>query len=182
MSYALIDIATHAVLQHFDLVPSLVKWPNGDVSHCPAVGDERGGARLVAAPGMASPATSIGIVYATGSGIVRRIIVPTHESELDSPGHVGNAEAMIKVAAPLVKRRNGYPDLDSARAHVAAVIGRQPDSGRCAVVVSGIVTSIIMADPALDAITGATLVASDSASVGDRYDASRGSFSASGVA
>lgn len=166
MSFALVRISDGAVLQHFDLAPAMVKWPNGDTSHCPVIGDERGDARLVAAPGMASPATSVGIVYATGSGIVRRVIVPTIDTELDHPSHVGPQEAMLKIATPKVIRRDGYPDLAAARAHVALVTGKPSPSGRCAVVTNGLVTGIIMADPDIDAIPGAVLVLSEVAQVG----------------
>ncbi len=168
MSYALIDVSTNEVLQSFDLLPVAVKWPNGDISHCPVEGDERGGARLVAASGLASTATSVGIVYGAASGIVRRIIVPTSEAELDDQSHVGDGEAIIKVSAPGIMRRDGYPDLTAAHAHVMAVIGKQPLNARCAVVdAKGNVVGTVMADPEFDTIPDHTLSAEAGLSLSD---------------
>lgn len=48
MNYALVDIKSGAVIEAFGAYPSRAVWPNGDISFCPGVGDERAGARLVA--------------------------------------------------------------------------------------------------------------------------------------
>ncbi len=45
--YALVVVKDEEVFLRYDGMPSVVYWPNGEATHCPAVGDERGGVRLV---------------------------------------------------------------------------------------------------------------------------------------
>jgi hypothetical protein len=98
-------------------------------------------------------ATQIGIVYATGSGILRRLIVPDDDAELVDKHPVALGETMLVVSAKTIKNQ---ADVEAA---VALVIGKPVPSARCAVVdAAGTVVNVIMADPALDSVSGATLV------------------------
>lgn len=48
MTFALVNVSTLQVAQEYlSGVPTVAVWPNGDASHCPIVGDERDGYRLV---------------------------------------------------------------------------------------------------------------------------------------
>jgi hypothetical protein len=97
-------------------------------------------------------ANKVGIVYATGSGILRRYIYPDDDAQLDQPWCVGKGESMLVVdqkviAGPL----DIYVELSQ---HLGKVI---PDA-TCAVLDNaGKVVDLIMADPSLDAVEGHTL-------------------------
>ncbi len=105
---------------------------------------------------------NIGIVYGTLSGIIRRVIVPDDDAELSGGAHpIGNGETLLVVA------KSDAPTMSDIPAAVEAAIGRPTPSGRVAVVTDGIVTAVIHADPLIDVIAGSTLVASDTAVVGD---------------
>ena len=47
MTVALVDIRTLQIVSQSASLPALFVWPNGDASHCPVLGDERSGVRLV---------------------------------------------------------------------------------------------------------------------------------------
>lgn len=94
-----------------------------------------------------------GIVYATGSKMVRRIIVSDDEKALDQR-HVGLGESLL-----LADKAKGS-DLFAARAAVKLATGIDPPSHECAVVDKvGAVVKIIAADPAIDTVEGHDLVA-----------------------
>lgn len=106
-------------------------------------------------------ATTIGIVYATKSGTLRRWIEPDEDSDLPDKHPVSRGETMIIVDADTIKSAN---DIEAA---VAQAIGREVPSARCVVVdKTGTVVDAIMADPDLDLIPGVTLVTSEVADVG----------------
>lgn len=94
-----------------------------------------------------------GIVYATGSKMVRRIIVTDDEKTLDQR-HVGPGESLL-----IADKAKGS-DLFAARAAVKLATGIDPPSHECAVVdKAGNVVKIIAADPVIDAVEGHDLVA-----------------------
>lgn len=104
------------------------------------------------------PATKIGIVYARGSGILRRWIVPDNDADLIASHPVSSGEAMI-----LVDRANVPGDPALAQAFVenaiTRVTGKPVPSARCAIVdKDGNVVGSQMADPALDNVPGKTLM------------------------
>jgi hypothetical protein len=103
-------------------------------------------------------ATKIGVVYATGSGILRRWIVPDRDADLIARHSVGAGESMI-----LLDRANVPGDPVQAQAFIEAAIGRVTGkavpSPRCAIVdAGGTVVGTVMADPAIDHIPNCTLV------------------------
>ena len=93
---------------------------------------------------------AIGIIYGAQSGIVRRIVIPDHDSELQ--GHVGPGEALLILP-------DGMPsDVHSATDAVAIATGKRVPSNRCEVVdAQGVVRGVIAADPMLDYLPGHTL-------------------------
>lgn len=99
-------------------------------------------------------ATKIGVVYATSSGMLRRWIVPDDDSELSEKRHpLARGEAMLLVDRTTIKSQ---ADIEAA---VAAVTGKGVPSPRCAVIDAlGNVESVIMADPAIDALPGKALM------------------------
>lgn len=106
-------------------------------------------------------AAKIGVVYATGSGILRRWIVPDNDADLTASHPVAAGETMLIVDRATIK---SPADVDAA---VAKAIGKVPPSPRCAVIDAlGNVESVIMADPALDALPGKTLMLHADASPG----------------
>lgn len=109
---------------------------------------------------------NFGVVYARTSKILRRIVVPDTEPA-DWQQFVGNGEA--NVLLPLA----GPRDMGTIRSAVSQANGNAPiPSGVCAVISAGTVVGNIMADPALDALPGFTLVSSDTAIPGDTWDGS----------
>jgi hypothetical protein len=106
--------------------------------------------------------TKVGIVYAKGTGILRRYIYPTNDSELDQPSHVGKGEAML-----VVDRKVIASPLD-IWIELSQHLGKVIPSGRCVVAdpKTGAVVGAIMADPALDAFPGFSLVSHDTADIG----------------
>lgn len=98
-------------------------------------------------------ATKIGIVYATGSGMLRRWIVPDDDKELSEKHPVSPGETLLVADRATIKSR---ADIEAA---VAAVTGKGVPSPRCVVVDAlGDVEAVIMADPALDALPGKALM------------------------
>ena len=107
-------------------------------------------------------ANNIGVTYGSLSGIIRAIIDPNDDAELAAAQlPSGHSVAMLIIA------KSDAPTMADIQAAVALAIGKPVPSGRTAVVTNGIVTAIIQADPLLDFIAGSTLVASDTAVVGD---------------
>lgn len=108
--------------------------------------------------------TKVGIVYATQSGILRRYIYPTDDTELASPFHVGIGEAMLIVDQKVIT--NPMDIWIELSQHLGKVI---PDA-KCAVLdKQGNVVDTIMADPVLDNIDNHTLIANSNATVGDTF-------------
>jgi len=85
-----------------------------------------------------------GIVYASGSKMIRRIIVPERETALTDGTHrAGPGETMLIA--------NGRADLESCAEHVRVATGVKPPRLRCAVLdQQNNVVDTILADPALD--------------------------------
>lgn len=102
------------------------------------------------------------VIYAAKSKIVRRIIVAGPGETID-PSHVGAGEEMVFCEIGML---GGLPDLDGAVEAVRAATGVMPPSGRCVVVSEGRVVDVVKADPDLDRIDGATLIATETADVG----------------
>lgn len=121
----------------------------------------------------------IGIIYATGSKMIRRIVVPDNEADLQKTGWVKNGETLLIA--------DGFPERGDIRdpannAHVRDKIieatGVTPPTLVCAVVNAGVVEAMIVADPAVDTLPGKTLIKSYAAGidVGCTYDARAGLF------
>jgi hypothetical protein len=104
------------------------------------------------------PATKIGIVYARGSGILRRWIVPDNDADLIASHPVSPGEAMILTDAALIPKDPALAQAFVENA-ITRVTGKAVPSPRCAVINAlGSVESVIMADPALDNVPGKTLM------------------------
>lgn len=115
--------------------------------------------------------TSIGLVIASGSKILRRVIVPDDDVELENRSHVQPGEMLIRYPADAPR------DLESLKSAVQTATGVLPPSARTAVVnANGDVVGLCLADPALDKIDGHMLVLSDEAHIGWRH--SNGKFQA----
>jgi hypothetical protein len=113
-------------------------------------------------------ATTFGIVYATGSKMVRRVILPDHDDELLGGLHVGPGESMLV-------KPSGPSDIFTCQAHVKTATGVQPLDPRCAVVDNtNTVVAVILADPALDSHPAGALVScyDPSINVGHTYSPS----------
>lgn len=112
-------------------------------------------------------ATQFVVIYAAGSKILRRTIVPGSDGEgaLHQPGP-GESRLLL----PLTGANGAQPHDDAAcRAAIAAATGVTPPSGRCVVVDgAGIVVAVCHADPALDLHPQGRLVAHDGAGIGER--------------
>lgn len=104
-----------------------------------------------------------GIVYATKSGIIRRVIVPTNDTELTDPRHAGRGETLIIVD------RKSLRSLNDIEAAVAKSFGKKPADSRCVVVdeKTAMVVGNIHCDPELDALPDLLLLLHESLSEGD---------------
>lgn len=114
-------------------------------------------------------ATKIGIVYAAGSKLPMLIRVPDHDDELSDPSLVKPGQALLTID------RNQRHDIHSVRQYIAdhhKMDVADIPSGHCALVDkdSGIVSAIIIADPALYDHPTHQTVASDVAKCGWKYD------------
>lgn len=119
------------------------------------------------------PATTFGIVYATGSKMVRRIILPDDDTELLNGNHVGPGETML--VSP-----SGSHDLATCQALVKQATGVAPPDAACAVLdKNNAVVAVIMADPAIDTHPAGTVVkAYGGVCVGCTYDLLSDQFTA----
>jgi hypothetical protein len=94
--------------------------------------------------------TRCGIVYATASKMVRRIVSPGVDVDLNHPSFLLPGESMLIVLATSVT------DLASAEALVAQATGQTSASYRCAVIAQdGTISDFLMADPTVDHLPGA---------------------------
>jgi hypothetical protein len=112
-----------------------------------------------------------GIIYAEEGKSVRRIVVsddPNYDYEL----HVHEGEALLLGDAARGR------DIHAARRAMREALAVEPPEPLVAVVDAGnLVTAMIMADPALDAVEGHTLVpAYAGVAIGQTYDADTDSF------
>lgn len=114
-----------------------------------------------------------GIVYATGSKMIRRLIV-SDDPNYDFTPHAGQGESVL-----VADKANGS-DLNAAKAVILAAEGVAPPDPTCAIIdKNGNVVQIIAADPALDVVAGHTLVAAYvGVSAGCTYDAASATFTA----
>jgi hypothetical protein len=108
-------------------------------------------------------ATRFAVFYATVSKVLRRIVIPDHDSQLAALSvPPGERMMLLPLAQP--------PDDASWRATIAAAAGVPTSSGRCCIIDGGgDVIGTCNADPALDSHQRGQLVASDHAGPGDRY-------------
>lgn len=109
-------------------------------------------------------ATLIGIVYSAKGLILRRVIQPDFDSQLDDPAWVQPGETMLRIpiADEVLTRGLSWEGI------VEAKIGQALNSPRCAVVdPQGTVVNVICADPDLDSVPGHTLVLSLTHSIGE---------------
>ena len=115
---------------------------------------------------MGTKNTKVGIVYATASKIIRRLIVPDNDSELNDPAHVQAGETM------LIADFNTVPHPLAAPAALMSHLGvASLPSGRCAAVnpSTSIVEQVLLADPAIDKHPIYTLVLNDTATAGWKH-------------
>lgn len=120
---------------------------------------------LMGTPGFGSP-SKMGVVYATGSKLIRRVIVPDSDRDLARSDFLGAGESILVV--PI-----GNPfDTSGLQKLVLDLHGLDiVPCGRCAVIDGhGDVVNVIMADPEIDSVAGHRLVTSETADVGWRYD------------
>lgn len=121
-------------------------------------------------------ATTFGVVYATGSKMIRRIIVPDNDAQLQS-GFAGQGETLL--VAPV-----GPHDVAACSVIVHSATGVVPPDPTCAVVdKTNTVIGMVSADPAIDALPGVTLVSAYSPQIapGCAYDPATGLFTAPSV-
>ena len=124
--------------------------------------------------------TKIGIIYATGSKMIRRIVAPSDDAELDRPGLVSTGESLL-----LAERPPGGINLDLeayAESQVQSATGIAPPKIVCAVIPEGgdTVAGMILADPAIDTLPDSLLIEAYSREiqVGCTYDRETGVFTA----
>lgn len=108
---------------------------------------------------------NFGIVYATDSNTVRRIVV-SDDPKYDFAYHVGTGETLL-----IADKKLGT-DVHSARAIVETVTGKKSPEPLVAIVdAQGSVVNMILADPKLDSVEGLALVpAYVGVEVGQTYD------------
>lgn len=108
-------------------------------------------------------ATQLAVFYATESKILRRMVIPDDDAQLDRLA-VPPGESVLRM------QLDRPHDEASCRAAIAAATGIVPPSGRCCVVdESGVVVAVCNADPVLDAHPQGRLVASADVNSGDRH-------------
>jgi hypothetical protein len=110
--------------------------------------------------------TSAKLIYGTKNGTLRQLIIPSvDDSELAAyvPG-TGEDSIVFPITDP--KDTKSLGDKVKVKTKKTDI-----PSGRCALVdPTGLVINAIMADPDLDTHPSGTIVASDLASIGDKYD------------
>src|SRR4051812_16708651 len=93
----------------------------------------------------------IGVIYATGSKMIRRFII---DSANNFDGHVGLGESLL-----VMQSEQMTPSLDEMEQAIETATGVRPVTIRCALVdKDGITQNIILADPDIDKVDGYTLV------------------------
>jgi hypothetical protein len=119
----------------------------------------------------------LGVVYATGSKMIRRMIISDDDTNLDNR-HAGPGESFH-----LVAKVPGWIHLNTAKLAIRNLTGVDPPSTRCAVLDNNSrVESLIDADPDLDMLPNKTLVsAPPTVEVGHLYDPILKTFSVSGA-
>lgn len=112
-------------------------------------------------------ARNFGIVYASGSKAIRRIILPDTDAELLNSTHkLAPGEALLIITD------GGASDLRSCEQAVEVATGIKPADPQCAVVANGAVVGIIKADPTIDRHSDGEIVScAKDIAVGDSYDA-----------
>jgi hypothetical protein len=108
--------------------------------------------------------TQLVVIYATGSKILRRTIIPDDDFQL-AVHQPGPGESRL-----LLPRAASHDDA-SCRAAIAVATGVIPPSGRCCIVdAAGTVIGVCNADPELDAHPAGRLIAHDIAEPRDRHE------------
>jgi hypothetical protein len=116
--------------------------------------------------------TKLGIVYSTVSKMIRRVIVPDNDKQLEDQSHIGNGETMLVVSKDVIQSPS---DIYS---QVELAIGKKPQDITCAIVdKNGSIVRLIKADPAIDAIEDHDLIpAPDEVDISAKYDKVTGKF------
>jgi hypothetical protein len=111
------------------------------------------------------------IVCSARTKVPRRIIHPDDDAEIADPTQHARGGEVVHV----VDKRHARADtIRSVVASLHGVAESAIPSGRCAVVdPTGVVVHVIMADPTLDAHAAGSLIESDSAEIGDRWDGTK---------
>ncbi len=105
-------------------------------------------------------------IYASASGILRQIIIPSPGQPTTLSAHTGET---------LVVQPGGLPaDPTSIRAAITAALGKPIANDSCAVIDNtNAVVNVIRCDPTLDAVSGATLVQHPLVIKGDTWAGSK---------
>lgn len=118
--------------------------------------------------------TKAGIVYSTGSKMIRRIIYPDDDSDLERFSWVGAGESLL-----IVDKLDGVTP-ERARQEVEAATGAKVPDHVSAVVdpKTETVTDLICADPELDSVEGGELIHCYSKEIvpGCKYDSVKREF------
>ncbi len=118
------------------------------------------------------PATTGVIVYAKDSNIIRRVILPDDDNTLAQHKPTLDAKE-LSITAPLSQEI----DLAAVKAAVQQATGKPVPSGRAVLIdQTNTVVNAIQADPAIDQLTGFTIVSSDLVAFGDTFKPKDGSF------
>jgi hypothetical protein len=122
------------------------------------------------------PSTHCGVIYSAGSKLIRRVVIPDNNAELDDPLHVMPGEAMLRVAhsdiaAAEASGQHAHHYLQGAILTATNTPGPAP-SGRTALVhpTTQLVEGFVQADPSIDTHPTHTLVASDTANLNWKWD------------
>lgn len=124
---------------------------------------------LAASASAQAASTQIGVVYSTGQGQLRRVIVPDDDSQLtvkNFPLQPGEAFIVVPKNADVI-------------AEIKKVTGKDPTEPMAAIVgANGLVEEMIMADPTIDKVPqGKSLVkAYPGVAIGQTYDSKRDVF------
>ena len=117
----------------------------------------------------------IGIVYGTGSGALRRVIVPDSDEQLDRQSWIGAGESF----SALEYKEGQRPTHAEIDAELQRITGGKASRIVSAVVgADNLVKAILSADPAIDRVPEHSLVVAYSKEIipGCTYDAQTGKF------
>jgi hypothetical protein len=122
-------------------------------------------------------ATLVGVIYSPRQRVIRRVIVPDNDAQLNDPAWLLAGERMLTLPLATYQAFQGRADLE---ANVAGQIGAA-GSDRC-VLLDGrnVVQGVVFADPTIDVADllpkGWSLVENAAGEVGQKWNAANGTF------